>query len=547
MRNPWQMFASWGSRQARIAQITVAPTPRTVSTPKLKIAPDDPIITYFQNASGAVDIDGLDLDSPTLHTMRSEGVKMVVPLVSQGELIGLLNLGSRLSQQEYSTEDRTLLNNLAAQTAPAVRVAQLVRHQRVEAQEREHIEQEMRIARLIQHTLLPRSVPELDGWQIGTYYQPARAVGGDFYDFLYLPDGRLGLVIGDVTDKGVPAAMVMATTRTVLRAAAQRTDSPGEVLERANEVLCPDIPPNMFITCLYAILDPNSGRLVYANAGHDLPYRRHADGVEELRATGMPLGLVTGMSYEEKETVIRPGDSVLFYSDGLVEAHNPQRELFSFPRLRELLVHHPAGESRALVEFLLDELTQFTGADWEQEDDITLMTIHRSEANMTATSHISASQPDSDGQEDGWRTLADFSLASEAGNERPAMKRVAEAVEGLALPPERLDRLKTAVAEATMNAMEHGNKYQPEVPVAIQVLASQAALLVRITDRGSGPISPDPEAPNLASKLSGTQSPRGRGLFLIENMVDEMRVSGDESSHTIELVLNLNQKVKHEE
>jgi serine phosphatase RsbU (regulator of sigma subunit) len=300
--------------------------------------------------------------------------------VSQGELIGLLNLGPRLSQQEYSADDRKLLNDLATQTAPAVQVAQLVRQQQQQAQERERIEQELRVARLIQQTLLPKHVPDLPGYQLAAYYQPAREVGGDFYDFLDLDDGHLGLVVGDVTDKGVPAAIVMATTRTMLRASAQRLDSPGEVLKRVNDVIVTDIPPNMFITCLYAILDPETGLLRFANAGHDLPYRRRTagGGAEELRATGMPLGLLPGMSYEEKEIVLQRGDSVLFYSDGLVEAHDPEREMFGFPRLQGLVGAH-RSDGPAMVNFLLSELARFTGDQWEQEDDITLVTLDRSE------------------------------------------------------------------------------------------------------------------------------------------------------------------------
>ena len=351
--------------------------------PQLQIAPNDPIVAYLASASGVVEIDKLDLHSPALEAMKASQIKVVVPLVSQGELIGLLNLGPRLSQQEYSADDRKLLNDLATQTAPAVQVAQLVRQQQRQAQERERIEQELRVARLIQQTLLPKEVPDLEGYKLAAYYQPAREVGGDFYDFLKLDDEHLGLVVGDVTDKGVPAAIVMATTRTMLRASAQRLDSPGEVLKRVNDVIVRDIPPNMFITCLYAILNLESGVLRYANAGHDLPYRRRrrsseAGGAEELRATGMPLGLLPGMSYEEKEIVLARGDSVLFYSDGLVEAHDPHRQMFGFPRLQGLVGAHPGGAT--MVDFLLEELARFVGDSWEQEDDITLVTLQRSEA-----------------------------------------------------------------------------------------------------------------------------------------------------------------------
>jgi serine phosphatase RsbU (regulator of sigma subunit)/predicted ester cyclase len=247
-----------------------------------------------------------------------------------------------------------------------------------EVRERERIEQDLRVARTIQQASLPKEVPQLEGWQIAPFYRPAREVGGDFYDFHFLSEGRLGLVTGDATGKGVPAALVMSTTCGMLQLAAQVLDSssPGEVLERVNETLLARIPLNMFVTCFYAVLDPESATLRYANAGHDPPYLWHGGCCEELRARGMPLGLMPGMSYEEGEVSLREGDSVLFYSDGLVEAHDPKGEMFGFPRLRAHVAEH--GEERSLGDLLLEELYSFVGEGWEQEDDITLLTLKRS-------------------------------------------------------------------------------------------------------------------------------------------------------------------------
>jgi serine phosphatase RsbU (regulator of sigma subunit) len=246
--------------------------------------------------------------------------------------------------------------------------------------ERERVEQDLRVARSIQQASLPKEVPQLEGWQIAPYYRPAREVGGDFYDFHPLSQGRLGLVVGDATGKGVPAALVMSTTCGMLQLAAQASESssPGEVLSQVNETLLARIPTNMFVTCFYAILYPKSGRLLYANAGHDLPYlnRSGDDDAEELRARGMPLGLMPGMSYEEGEVSLGEGNCVLFYSDGLVEAHDPEGEMFGFPRLRALVAEH--GEERSLGDFLMEELYSFVGEGWEQEDDITLLTLRRS-------------------------------------------------------------------------------------------------------------------------------------------------------------------------
>src|SRR5919107_1541972 len=246
-----------------------------------------------------------------------------------------------------------------------------------EIRTRERLEQDLRVARSIQLASLPKEVPTLEGWHLAPYYRSAREVGGDFYDFHLLSQGRLGLVVGDATGKGVPAALVMSTTCGMLRLAAQSYSSPGEMLQRVNEALCPNIPANMFVTCFYAILDPESGLLRYANAGHDLPYLHHDGDAEELRARGMPLGLMPGMSYEGKEDSLEVGDSALLYTDGLVEAHDPEGEMFGFPRLQALVSEH-GGEERLLEEALLEELYSFVGEGWEQEDDITLLTLRRS-------------------------------------------------------------------------------------------------------------------------------------------------------------------------
>jgi serine phosphatase RsbU (regulator of sigma subunit)/anti-sigma regulatory factor (Ser/Thr protein kinase) len=491
----------------------------------VEIGPNDPLLAYFQSANEAVDIEALELDSPALRELKAAGVKLAVPLVSQGELIGVLNLGPRLSEQDYSSDDRKLLDNLAGQAAPALRVAQLVREQEAEAATRQRFEQELEVARLIQQNFLPKELPDLPGWQVAAFYRPAREVGGDFYDVIPLPDGRVGFVIGDVTDKGVPAALVMSATRSVLRASAQRLIEPGEVLERVNEHLCPDMPEKMFVTCLYGVLDPESGLLRFANAGHDLPYVRTADGVIELRARGMPLGLMPGMSYEEKEATLEPGDSVLLHSDGVLEAHDDERDMFGAPRLKETMGRGPGG--REMIDHVLSSLAAFTGPDAEQEDDITMVTLQRS-AGGGATS------ANSNG-----RVLADFELPSAPGNEREAIERVADAVASLGLEAPRLERLKTAVGEATMNAMEHGNEYRADRPVSIRVVQTSERLSVLVSDQGGADELSAAEAPDLQAKLEGRQKPRGWGLLLIEKMVDETRTTSEEGKRTLELALRL--------
>lgn len=390
----------------------------------VSIADADPLIAYALSHPGAVELDRLQLDSPAVRNLKASATELVLPLASQGELLGLLTLGPRLGVErrtsepfigrfmpllslslldlfrsgprvyelEYTREDRALLNTLAAQVAPALSVAQLVRAQQAQVRERERIEQELRTAQAIQRTFLPKDTPALPGWRLIPYYQPAHEVGGDFYDFLMFEDGRVGLVIGDVTDKGIPAALVMTATRTMIRTAAQERASPGEVFARVNDLLYADIPTGMFVTCFYAVLDPTSGHLRFANAGHEPPYRRHNGSATELWATGMPLGMMPGTRYQEYEATLAPGEMLLFYSDGLVEAHSASDEMFGFPRLRTVLEGHADGASHdgdapaSLIETVLSELRGFTGEGWEQEDDVTLVMLQRAPQAVAAHS-----------------------------------------------------------------------------------------------------------------------------------------------------------------
>lgn len=499
--------------------------PEITALEPVPIPENDPLAAYLVGTGGPVDVDKIDMDSGALAALRAAGVAIVVPLVSQGELIGTLSLGRRMSDQPYSTDDRRLLRGLAAQVAPAIRLAQLVRRQEAEAKDRERMEHELRVAALIQQTLLPKDVPALPGWEIDAYYRPAREVGGDFYDFLTLEDGRLALVIGDVTDKGVPAALVMATTRSTLRAVAQRSTDPGAVLAEANDVLVADFPPSMFVTCLFAVLEPSTGHLIFANAGHNLPYVRTVDGVIELRATGMPLGLMPGMEYEVKSTHL-PSDSVmLLTSDGIVEAHGPDGSMFGFDRLMGLVAG--TGTASMLTSKVLAELDRFCGADHDQEDDVTMVTLRRIGGAAEAAVAF------------GRVVLDEFEVPSEEGNERVAMERVVRAARRVGLRDGHVDQLSTAVAETVMNAIEHGNGFGSDTPVLVTVLRDDDKILVRVADEGAGPESHEVARPDLDAKLDGLQTPRGWGLFLIEQMVDALRHEVADGKHIVELEVSL--------
>jgi len=246
--------------------------------------------------------------------------------------------------------------------------------------------------------------------------------------------------------------------------------------------------------------------------------------VIELRATGMPLGLMPDMPYDELEATLSANQILVLSSDGLVEAHNDQGEMYGFGRFKSELALLDQGAET--IPKVMKTWHDFTGEDHEQEDDITLVTLQYS-------------VKESGGEADqGWKLVTTFELPSRPGGERQASQRVLEALAPyeLAEPQER--KLSTAVAEATMNAMEHGNQYQESLPVQIEVLSRESAVAVRIRDFGKEPIKENPVQPDIDAKLAGTQSPRGWGLFLIKNMVDELNVQQDEQHHTVELIIN---------
>ncbi len=262
---------------------------------------------------------------------------------------------------------------------PAVGVGQVVRQRHRETMQRERIEQELAVAQHIQKTLLPSDVPRPPGWEIAAHWQPARAVSGDFYDFIEFPDGGLGIIIADATDKGVPAGLVMASARSILRGVSDRLRAPGQVLERVNNLLAKDIPHNMFVTCLYSELNPETGMLYYSNAGQNLPYRVCKGQVEKLDATGLPLGLMPGARYDAFQTQIAPGETVIFYSDGMIEAHSAQREMYGSQRLEGVLRDTLKDEMSVdeIIGTILQEMERFIGAKNGQEDDVTLVVVRR--------------------------------------------------------------------------------------------------------------------------------------------------------------------------
>jgi sigma-B regulation protein RsbU (phosphoserine phosphatase) len=248
--------------------------------------------------------------------------------------------------------------------------------------ERLRLEEEMAIGRRIQRSLLPGSCPQIPGWEFAAYYRAARQVGGDLYDFIALPDSPnlLHLVIADVTGKGVPAALYMAFGRTVIRTEARNDCPPAETLRRTNRSILQDIRTPLFLSAFYATLDTDSGRLVYANAGHNWPYLRRQSGtVEPLASKGLLLGVLPEAVIEEKTAVLEPGDCLVLYTDGITEADNAAGDFFEDERLEAIIASQPWDSADDLLQAIVAAVEQFTG-DTPQADDFTLVVARREEA-----------------------------------------------------------------------------------------------------------------------------------------------------------------------
>ncbi len=237
----------------------------------------------------------------------------------------------------------------------------------------------MQVAHEVQASLLPHQTPEIDGWEFAARWRPAREVAGDYYDFFLCPNGRQGLVMADVSGKGMPAALFMALTRSTVRASLGQTPMPVDGVKHANRVLSEDSTDAMFVTLFYGRLDPETGEMVYVNAGHNPPLlcRSGESGPpERLRPTGMALGILPDAALEQRRVHLQPGDFVVLYTDGVTEAIDAQGQQFGMARLARVLEGQAGRTAAEVLVAIEDALDAFTGTT-PQSDDIAILIVRR--------------------------------------------------------------------------------------------------------------------------------------------------------------------------
>jgi sigma-B regulation protein RsbU (phosphoserine phosphatase) len=297
---------------------------------------------------------------------------MAVPLSIKNDLYGVLVVDEASGGLRFRSRRIEIISGIAQQAALAIQNDRLQKEMVV----RERLETEVQLARQIQKTFLPEALPSHPHWQMSARWRTARQVGGDFYDVIQFPNDRLGIFIADVADKGMPAALFMALTRTLVRAAVKETSSPAEALRRVNELLVPDTKQGMFVTVVYAVLDQTTGEFTYANAGHNPPLWVRRDSVERLTRTGIALGASEDAHMTERTIQLAEGESLLLYTDGLTEAFNLEGDMFGEERLLRALGWQVSVSADDMIKMVESALDDFAG-DAPPSDDLTMLAVRR--------------------------------------------------------------------------------------------------------------------------------------------------------------------------
>jgi sigma-B regulation protein RsbU (phosphoserine phosphatase) len=310
---------------------------------------------------------------------------LYVPLVAQEQPVGLMVVHSTV-KYHFTPGEVALIQTFANQAALAIQRAGLVDELRakigelqaaqVELIHKERLESELELARQVQQSMLPRAFPSIPGFHFAARSEPARQVGGDFFDVIALDGDRFGLAIADVSDKGMPAALYMALTRSLLLAEARRGGSPAAVLDSINRLLLELARPGMFVTLFYGVIDRASGQMTYTCAGHDLPVLLRDGRALELQGSGHPLGILDGIEFQLSEQCLglQSGDRLALYTDGLVDVVSPGGGMFDRSRFKVLLQEIAALPIEEICTTIFDELNSFQGGV-EQFDDMTILLV----------------------------------------------------------------------------------------------------------------------------------------------------------------------------
>src|SRR5499433_891985 len=454
-----------------------------------------------------------DFDKATGYRTRSI---LCMPLIGNGDrLIGVIQVLNKKDQEAFNEADESLLDGLSAHITVALERARLI-----EAYiEKERMEEALKLAHDIQMSMLPKifpPFPERRDFDIFATIAPAKEVGGDLYDFFFIDDDHLCFAVADVSGKGVPASLFMAVTKTLFKATAGNGGTPGEILARLNAEICRDNESCMFVTLFCAILNIRTGQVDYGNGGHNLPYYLHQNGVSLLESLGgRVLGLVEQTLYASGRMVLRPGEALLLYTDGVTEAMDSRERLYSDQRLAEFLASNRGSSPRQIVGDLVSDVRSFAGAT-PQSDDITILALHYfgKNANMSDTLEIKLNNQLSE--------LDRFSQTlSEFGQRHDLAPRV-------------VHNLNLALEEILTNIISYGYTDNREHEIRVGLSAQPGEVKAEVQDDGQ-PFNPlEVPEPDTTKPLE-ERAIGGLGIHIVRKLMDglEYKRQGERNFLTI--------------
>lgn len=406
------------------------------------------------------------------------------------------------------------------------------------------IRQELDVASRMQQSILPKRFPKTAAYEIFADMHPAKEVGGDFYDFFTISPDRIGFAVADVSGKGIASAFFMAVSHTLLRASAVAGLAPGECLERVNDILCEDNEAAMFVTVFCGVLDLTTGKVVYANGGHNPPYHVNArGGAAELELTGgMALGVMRGVKYAEKTMMLSPGDSLFLYSDGITEAFNRDEVEFGDERLADTLKGCGAFDPRGILERVKESVDDFSG-DTDQDDDITCLALHFLEP-IAGGDSPAASRSESDKAKDHSKTSTATSnrLSIVLKNDHPEVRRLAELLEQFGeahdLPIKLVLDLNLALDEVITNTISYGYEDDDEHEIAIEIALQDGIVTVDIVDDAK-PFDPlDAPKPDIHAPIE-TRAIGGLGVHIVKSLMDRVSYRYEDGHNKLRLEKSL--------
>jgi len=445
---------------------------------------------------------------------------LCLPLIGNGDsLVGVIQVLNKRNRETFDEIDESLLAGLSDHITVALERGRLI-----EAYiEKERLEEGLKLAHDIQMSMLPKTFPpfpERRDLDIFAAITPAKKVGGDFYDFFFLDENRLCFAIGDVSGKGVPAALFMAVIKTLFKAIAGRVQNPGEILSTVNREICRDNDSQMFTTLFCGILDTRTGEIRYSNGGHNPPYHLSRAGVQQVPKTGgRVLGLLEETTYAGSRLVLGPGETLLLYTDGVTEALDPAEQFFSERRLESILTQINFASAREQIEHLTSEITLFA-AGAEQADDITTLAIR---FLGTAGSNNGELQ---------------FTLKNRIAEIAALGERLGEFAAVHQLTPNVLHDLNLALEEAVTNIISHGYSDHREHEILVCIRVESGAVIAELKD-DARPFNPltVPEAD--ATKPLDERTAGGLGIHLMRKLMDGIEYQKLEDGNLLIMKKNL--------